>query len=214
VRMVCQDFFADGVELVAATGDSSALQWIRAHRQGDEEAAGKLWKRYALRVEKLASAWLRRSACPATFDEQDVAISTFEEIFSAIEAGRFREVDTSDELWRLMAIITVRKAKDRLRGELARKRRGEPGTQTVSLDDTDLALDVPSDDPTPEVAAMMAEQLQHLLTAVEDAELERLVVLKLDGYTNDEIGRAMGYSRSSVQRMLRTVRRLWEGTVA
>ncbi len=193
---------------MTSTGESSALEWIRAHHDGDELAAGKLWARYAKRVERLAANWLRR-ARPATFDEQDVAISTFDALFSAIEDGRFSNVGSSDEFWQVLAVIALRKAKDRTREERAVKRRGTDGTQTLSLDDTSLHIDAPGEDVTPDVAALMADELQHLLEAVDDDELRQLIVLKLDGHTNEEIAGALGYSRSSIQRMLRTVRALW-----
>ncbi len=192
--------------------ESPELRWLEAYRSGDSEAAEKLWDRYSSRVKRLAGSWLGRVR-PKTFDEYDVAISTFDELFSAIEQGRYGDISGPDALWSLIARIAIRKAKDRLRGERALKRQGGPQMMTVSLDDTGLDLDVPDDTVAPELVAIMTDEVRHLLTAFEDEEIERLVMLKLDGHTNDEIAQSLGYSRSSIQRMLRTVRTAWEGVL-
>lgn len=48
------------------------------------------------------------------------------------------------------------------------------------------------------------------MQALNDPDLERLVVLKLDGHANDEIAVCMGFTRRTIQRMLSLIRVVWQ----
>ena len=52
--------------------------------------------------------------------------------------------------------------------------------------------------------------LGSLFALLNDPELESLVMLKLEGYTNDEIAEKLGYTRRTIQRMLNLVRDAWK----
>ncbi len=190
------------------------MESLRAVRDGEVDACEKLWKRYSQRVERLAAGWLKRFAGTISFGEEDVAVSTFAELVSGLESGRFRQLAGSDDLWRLMAVIAIRKARERLRNEQTLKRSGGEGVLTLSLDDSDAGLVATDRAIRPELSAIMVEELGRYLRALNDTELEQVVLMKLDGFGNAEIATEMNYSRSTIQRMLNTVRILWESQVA
>lgn len=189
--------------------NSSVIQLLRSLRRNDSQAIGKLWARYASRMEGVASRWLTRSVGPLAFDEEDVALSAFYELVTGLDEGRFDSVGSGEELWRLIAVITGRKAAELLRAH-GRLKRGGQQEQSVSLNDSGVNVDVFEKDVTPDVAVMMVDELNQLLVALADAELEQLVLMKLDGHSNEEIAAHLNYSRSTIQRMLNRVRATWK----
>ncbi len=64
------------------------------------------------------------------------------------------------------------------------------------------------DGPSPAEAAILAEEVEHLLGRLPDARLRAVAVWKLEGYTNSEIARKQGCSVPTVERRLALIRRL------
>ena len=64
------------------------------------------------------------------------------------------------------------------------------------------------DDPTPEEAAILAEEVENLLGRLRDPALRQLAVWKLEGYTNAEIAERQGCSLPTIERRLAIIRRL------
>ena len=56
---------------------------------------------------------------------------------------------------------------------------------------------------------MMADECRMMLKQLNDPILEKIVLLRLDGYTNDEIADRLNYSRRTIQRMLNLVKDAW-----
>src|SRR4051812_31505360 len=83
---------------------------------GSDEAARRLWGRYFERLVRVAGARLR-GAPRAAADEEGVALSAFRSLCRGVAEGRFPKLDGRDELWRLLATITARKAIDQLQRE-------------------------------------------------------------------------------------------------
>ena len=52
--------------------------------------------------------------------------------------------------------------------------------------------------------------LYHLLELL-DGDMRHIALLKLEGYTNEEIAAAMGCSLPTVERRLRLIRKAWNG---
>ena len=69
---------------------------------------------------------------------------------------------------------------------------------------------LPAPGPTPELAAEVAEECRRRLGALGDDELRRVVVDKMEGYTNEEIAARCGWSLGKVERKLRLIRKTWE----
>ena len=66
-----------------------------------------------------------------------------------------------------------------------------------------------SNEPTPEFAAMVTEQLRRLRDALGDVALCQVLDLRLEGYTREEIAEKMGCAVSSVKRKLDMIRQTW-----
>ena len=65
------------------------------------------------------------------------------------------------------------------------------------------------DAPTPEFAALMAEQCRSLLERLDDPGLQTLAIAKMDGSTNEEIAAEQNCSVRTVERRLRLIRDIW-----
>jgi DNA-directed RNA polymerase specialized sigma24 family protein len=69
-------------------------------------------------------------------------------------------------------------------------------------------------EPTPEFAAQAAEECRHLLGRLGDPELESVALLKMEGYTVEEIAERLGCVSRTIKRKLRLIRGVWEQELA
>lgn len=191
--------------------EGSVTGWLGRLQAADHAAAQELWERYFPRLVGLARQKLKGQAhLPA--DEEDVALSAFDSFCRSAAGGRFPQLLDRDGLWRLLAAITMRKAANLLRDQ-HRQKRG--GTGPPSEPEGERTLDqLLSREPTPDFAAQVAEQFQRLLRLLGDRELEAVAVLKMEGYSNEEIGGRLGFAVRSIKRKLQIIRRRWEKEMA
>ena len=157
-------------------------------------------------------------------DEEDIALSVFDSFCRAVEAGRFPDLEDRDDLWKLLVVITVRKSVSALRHELAVKRAQFAPMRELDLDNysiLDLGRDLEEhvgQEPTPEQAALLADESRYLLLVLDqhDPELTlRAVALKkLEGFTNREIGNHLNCSERTVRNRLRWIRGIWSGVLS
>jgi DNA-directed RNA polymerase specialized sigma24 family protein len=206
------------VRLDTEAGDS-VTGWIGHIKRGDHAAAQLLWERYFERLVRLARGKLA-GARGLVADEEDVALSAFDSFCRAATAGRFPKLDDRDDLWRLLVALTARKAIS-LRKHSSREKRGggrvldEAAFVGASQRDEPDGLEtVLGDEPTPEVAAAVAEQCRMLLDVLDREDpnfhLRRLALLKLEGFSNREIADRLGCSLRTVANRLKLIRSLWE----
>src|SRR5262249_39082933 len=134
--------------------------------------------------------------------EEDVALSAFNSLCLGAERGRFPDLDDRADLWRLLAVLTIRKAIDVQRRHRPRETSGDPDLEQFL-----------SAEPPPELVAEMAEDYQRLLGRLDD-ELRSIALWKVEGYTNDEIAQRLGCVVRSVERKLQRIRILWAEATA
>ena len=185
--------------------NGSVTRWIGALRAGDHAAAQQLWERYFRRLVGLARKKLEHAPRRAA-DEEDVALSAFDSFCRNAERGRFPRLADRDSLWRLLVVLTARKAAHLVRDQDRLKRRGA----AAAADSEDEWLDeVLSREPDPAFAAQVAEEYQRLLALLGDAGLREVAVGLMEGYKAEEIGARLGYARRSITRKLKIIRELW-----
>jgi RNA polymerase sigma factor (sigma-70 family) len=194
----------------------SVTRWVTALKGGDLAAAQPLWERYHRRLVALARQKLRAARRRAA-DEEDVVQSAFHSFFAGVARGRFPQLDDRDNLWRLLVVITARKALDQLAHEHSKRRgggtlQGESRIPPAGAGWDDAAIEqVVGEEPTPEFAAQVAEEYQRLLDVLGDDSLRRVAVWKMEGLTNDEVAARLDCSRRTVARKLETIRIIWSG---
>jgi DNA-directed RNA polymerase specialized sigma24 family protein len=197
------------------SSSGSVTHWLALLQAGDPAAARPLWERYFRRLVALARAKLR-DAPRGPADEEDAALSAFHSFCRAAEQGRFPRLGDRDDLVQVLLLLTARKALRQRRRARAQKRGGGRVVPEADLEagreDEGAALEqVLGHEPTPEFAAQVAEECQHLLDRLGDDELRAVVLAKMEGYTNEEIANRQGCVVRSVERRLRTIRALWAG---
>lgn len=188
--------------------DSSVSIWIDKLKAGDQDAAQPLWNRYFQHLVRLAYQRLR-TAARAVADEEDIALSAFNSFCAAAQKGRFPVLNDRDDLWKLLVVITERKAANLVRDQ-GRLKRGGAVQQVGSDPDKGDIGGLPGREPTPLFAAQMAEQCQHLLDHLDDDILRKLALDKMEGFTNEEIACRHGIALRTVERKLGLIRRIWE----
>jgi DNA-directed RNA polymerase specialized sigma24 family protein len=145
-----------------------------------------------------------------------VALSALDSFCRGAQQGRFPQLSDRDDLWRLLVVITARKAIDLRQGEGRGKRgggkvRGESVFEAAHGSEEPGIEQVIGNEPTPAFAAQVAEEYQQLLDRLDDDELRRVAVWRMEGHTNEEIAGRLGCAVPTVARRLRVIRKRWEG---
>ncbi len=185
------------------SASDSVASWILRLKAGDPVAAERLWERYFCQMVGLARRQLRPGLRRAA-DEEDVALSAFNSFCRGLERGRFPRLDDRDNLWRLLAVLTARKAGHLVRRETAQKRGGPAAARA----DADVALLI-GREPTPEDAALMAEECRRRLDQLGDDTLRAVALARMEGLTTEEIAARLGCVARTVERKLELIRVLW-----
>jgi len=193
------------------TSDGSVTGWLGKLQDGDSAAVERLWAIYFRRLVGLARTQLR-NAPRRVADEEDVALSAFDSFCRQAEQGRFPQLADRDGLWRLLVVMTARKAAHLKRDETRLKRGGGASPQAGPPDDPDALLEQAlSTEPTPELAAEVADECRRLLQKLGDPELATVALRRMEGHSVEEIAEQLGYAPRSIKRKLQLIRGIWEG---
>jgi DNA-directed RNA polymerase specialized sigma24 family protein len=196
--------------------DTSVTQWIDRLKAGDPDAAQKLWERYFRRLVGLARKKLRAAPRRAA-DEEDVALSAFDSFCRGAKLDRFPQLHDRLDLWQLLVLLTARKAIDLAQHERRQKRGGGAVLDEAALpcakdsSAQGAALEqFEAPEPTPALAAQVAEEGRRLLERLDNPELRSVALLKVEGYGNEEIAAQLGCGLRTIERRLRLIRSIWE----
>jgi DNA-directed RNA polymerase specialized sigma24 family protein len=197
------------------TCGGSITCWISDLRSGDAAAARHLWERYFDDMVRLARQKRPARVGGAAEDEEDAALSAFDSFYRGAARGQYPRLTGRDDLWRLLMVITIRKAADQIERQNARKRgqgrlvdeaslagpdRSEPGARLDDFADGEFSH---------EVAAMVTDEYQRLWSRLGDDSLRLVLDLSLEGYSREEIAARMGRTTKTVARKQDVIRRVW-----
>jgi DNA-directed RNA polymerase specialized sigma24 family protein len=185
----------------------SITRCIDMLKRGDRAAAEELWDSYIHRLVALARVRLGGTSRRAA-DEEDVALSAFDSFYRRAEGGQFARLADRDDLWQILVLITERKAIDLMRRE-GRKSRGEGRVVSFSDAEGQGPGDVADPGPTPEFAAQVVDEFRDLLRRLGDDSLRSVTLAKMEGYTNKQIADRLGCIEQTVERKLRSIRKIW-----
>jgi DNA-directed RNA polymerase specialized sigma24 family protein len=150
-------------------------------------------------------------------DEEDIALSAFKSFCLGTQRGQFPQLQDRSNLWVLLVAIAEHKLAHQARHELAEKRgggkvrgdsalacrRGVEGPEVNWLHSR-------TPEPSPEFAAQVGEEYRRLLDLLADAQLQKIAVWKMEGYSNKEIAGLIGRAVPTVERKLSQIRELWK----
>ncbi|MHB8969226.1 MAG: ECF-type sigma factor [Pirellulaceae bacterium] len=187
----------------------SVSEWIEDLRAGHADAATRLWNRFHANLLKIARRRLNGELRRVT-DEEDLVATAFESFFQRMQDGQFPDLRGRAELWALLVTITNRKAINCVRRHMSVKRGGGKvlGESTLctrfELGQDAVLARVDGGAPSPDRLASVSELVERL-----DDELRRIVFLKRDGLTNEEIAQRVNRSLATIERRLRLLRDEW-----
>lgn len=185
-------------------------------RQGDEDAARRLWDAFSKRLIEVARRQLE-STRARTYDEEDVANSVFFALCSGAEKNRFPDIHNRDDLWRLLFAATNHKVIDHVRSDARAKRgggkvRGESVFGGEGQDEGGFDRFAGAE-PSPEMLVEMDESFHRLLGLLRDDTLRQIALWRMEGFTNQEIGEKLSVSERTVERKVRLIRGDWSKAV-
>src|SRR6516225_6468212 len=105
------------------SSEGSVTRWIGLLQAGDLSAAQPLWERYFQQLVRLAHKKLHGAPRRAA-GEEDVALSAFASFCRAAANQRLPQLADRDSLWRVLVVLTARKARHLVRDECREKRGG------------------------------------------------------------------------------------------
>jgi DNA-directed RNA polymerase specialized sigma24 family protein len=169
-----------------------------------ERAARVLWDRYFAELVRHALRRLKaRPGARRVADEEDAAIRAFTSVCRGIESGRLQLARRDD----LLATLLWKAGHEA--DNLARRAPGGGPPASGPPPGPGCFDELPDDGPDPALAAMSEEGCRRLLDLLDDAELRKIALWKLLGYTNEEIRARLSCSAAKVERKLDRIRRLW-----
>lgn len=187
-------------------------QWLNQARDADQAAFHQLWDRYFTVLSGFARNRIAKGN-RREYDEEDAALSAFNSFFRGIKEDRFPILDDRDDLWKVLVTIATRKIRARRRKQSARKRSevGTVGESDLSGGDGDEAVrldQVFAERPTEEYLATMRLDLDTLLGKNDDPVIGQMIVMKLEGFTNEEIAKELSCSTRHVERKMADARQV------
>jgi DNA-directed RNA polymerase specialized sigma24 family protein len=188
-------------------------QWIDGLKAGDQESARKLWEGYFHKLVRLVERKLPAQA-RRTFDEEDVALSAFKSFCFGVAEERFPDLSDRGNLWAVLVVIATRKVQAYVSTQNRLKRgggqvRGDSvflGQEAEELAGFDALA---GREPTPAFLVQAGEACEQLLAVLGDDTLRTIAVLKMQGFTIDEIAAQVGCTKRAVERRLEIIRRTW-----
>jgi RNA polymerase sigma-70 factor (ECF subfamily) len=174
-------------------------------RTGDNDAAALVFNRFAGQLIALAQRRLDHRV-RRKLDAEDVLQSVFRSFFARQAADQMDDLETWDNLWAMLVVITLRKCGRRVDHFHAACRdvQREVGLQPPA-DRSGAGWEVASGEPTPEEAALLTDTVESILCRLDGRHRE-IFSLTLQGYTAPEVSAAVGCTERTVYRVLERVK--------
>ena len=164
----------------------------------DEQAFEELFRRYVGRLTELARSRLD-SRIKRRVDADDIVQSAFRSFCRRVPDGPY-ELTEIDELWHLLATITIHKAHKAARRHLAGKRSVQAEESTGDRWSSEIGLAV-SREPSPDEASILVEEMECLMMSLTDQQ-RQIFELRCQGYSVKEVSLKMNCSYRTIYRAL------------
>src|SRR5262245_43040033 len=175
-------------------------------REGDQEAATELFRRYANRLIALARSRLSNKIAHRV-DPEDVVQSAYRSFFAGTREGRY-DLQRGGDIWRLLVEITLHKLYGQVRYH-SRRKRAVGREEDLGSDEKLLHLHVTTHEPSPVEALSLVDQLQQVMRRLLPLH-RRMLELRLQGCNLDEIAATTDSGERTVRRVLERVKELLE----
>ena len=180
-----------------------------------EEAARVIWERFASKLQALVRRHLD-NRIRRREDEQDILQSMYVSFCTGQFQGKTAPA-SREELWKLLVRITMCKVVNTANRHLAARRdvrrernaANDQNGNTPALFPRWMLDHVDRAQPSPEERVVVVEELERLLQGLPD-EYRRIVVWKLEGFTNAEIACMIDRTVRCVELKLQHIRKRLE----
>ena len=175
---------------------------LRAISGGSDEAAAKLYRRYAKRLRALAKAQSSHDLARRE-DVDDIVQSVFGSFFRAACQGLY-DIPAGEDLWKLFVVIAMNKI--RAKGNYHRAAKRDVRV-TIGSEALDEAFTLTSDD---EALASLQMTVREALEQLPPITRE-IALLRMQGNDIGQIAQATSRSYRTVERSLKSFRELLAG---
>lgn len=187
--------------------------WIKQLDQETPEAFERVWQHFYERLVEYSARKLK-AAPRREADEEDIAVSAMHSLHRGLQEGRFPVLRNRDDLWKVLLTIAGAKANQQMRRQLTQKRgggdvRGESVFLVASDEARQGLANFAGAEPTPEFAELISIECEERLDQLPDDVLRQIALLKLQGYSNEEIAEQIPCALRSVERKLARIRGIW-----
>jgi RNA polymerase sigma factor (sigma-70 family) len=182
----------------SAQASQSITRLIRAVQDGSSSAVRPLLDAYFGRLVRLARRRLRNLPGLGAYDE-DLALHSFQSVYQRLrDRARTPDLAGRDDLWRLLAARTISRTIDLIRRHRPAKVLGDDVAQLLTRG------------PTPDEAALLADDCRRLLDLLKEPELRQIALWKVEGYTHEEIAARLDCVPRTVERKMSRIRLIWK----
>ncbi|EAQ80902.1 ECF-type sigma factor [Blastopirellula marina] len=186
-------------------------RWRRRLQVDPNEAMHQFWRTFYLPLVRYARNQLKTSTCRHC-DEEDIAIISISAFYQAASQNRYPDIEDEVAVWKLLLTIVARNARRAIQHERMQKRGGgrvrRESDLTTAEQATDGSLDL-AVETSHILETLQVDERIDSLDQMRDDRLREIVIRKLQGYTHEEIGAALGCTARTVSRRLNRVRSAW-----
>ena len=172
--------------------------WLTDLLRGVPDSEWGLVEKYTSRLMELAENCLP-DRIRRRVDPEDVVQSVYRSFFQRLRGGEFKFEDSQD-VWRLLTVITYRKARNAVKYHLRNRRDIRRDVSLASEDVVSAVADEPPA-PTADDVKIMFGCLEQMLADLPE-RYRAIVVGRLQGASIEEIASSVKRSRRTVFRVL------------
>ncbi|MEW4526391.1 sigma-70 family RNA polymerase sigma factor [Maioricimonas sp. JC845] len=182
--------------------DETSVNLYHRYRAGDSDAANDIFRRY---VDRLVGLVRNRMSRPIQrrIDPEDIVQSAWRAFFDKATSGEF-EIRQEGDLWSLLAAIAVKKMLSQVRYHRAAKRTVDRDGEGRGSGLKVLSESLDAGGPPPEQATMFFEELDAFMVTLDPTQ-RKVLGLRLQDWSNEQIAREIGRSTRTVRRTLEEI---------
>lgn len=179
--------------------DRTFRQLLDGLRAGSDESVRELIDRYGQHIHRIVRRRLNQ-ALRARFDSQDFVQAVWASFFA--HSSRIADFDTPDEMIAFLATVAGNKVSDECRRNLKAQKRNVNRERSLHGTTDSCRIEPTDRSPTPSEVAIAAEQFEQL-TSGQPSHYRRMVELRAEGATYEEVAQELGVSERNVRRIFR-----------
>lgn len=193
--------------------NDSVSRWlVDGTRSTRSDSTTHLWQHFGLRLVRVARQQLR-SIRDAAYGSEDLALSAFHEFHRCQAQGYFPNLSNRDQLWRLLVVISLNKARNYQRAML-RLKRSPDGASQFFEDRLSICRDADGRD-SPDTIIAALEEFEYLLDLLDatdpSGKLRTIALLRFDGVSKSQIAKTLGSTRRTIDARIQWIQVIWKG---